>query len=97
MKIINSAHAGTLESSDVYIQINPLDKDTVEIELESSVKELYGEMIEELIKNTLKDMSVSSIHVKAQDKGAMDLVIKARLQAAILRACECDPVWEELS
>jgi len=97
MKIINSAHAGTLESSDVYIQINPLDKDTVEIELESSVKELYGEMIEELIKNTLKDMSVSSVHVKAQDKGAMDLVIKARLQAAILRACECDPVWEELS
>jgi citrate lyase subunit gamma (acyl carrier protein) len=97
MKIINSAHAGTLESSDVYIQINPLDKDTVEIELESSVKELYGEMIEELIKNTLKDMGVSSVHVKAQDKGAMDLVIKARLQAAILRACECDPVWEELS
>lgn len=97
MKIINSAHAGTLESSDIYIQINPLDKDIVEIELESSVEEMYGEMIEELMRNTLKDMNVSYVHVKAQDKGAMDLVIKARLQAAVLRACESDPVWEELS
>lgn len=97
MKIINSAHAGTLESSDVYIQINPIEENVVKIELESSVKELYGEMIEELIRKTLKDMNKSYVHVKVQDKGAMDLVIKARLQAAILRACNSDPVWEELS
>ena len=97
MTIVNSAHAGTLESSDVYIQINPIEKDIVEIELESTVEELYGEMIDELIRKTLKDMGVSQVHVKAQDKGAMDLVIKARLQAAVLRACESDPVWEELS
>jgi citrate lyase subunit gamma (acyl carrier protein) len=96
MKIINSAHAGTLESSDVYVQINPLDKDAIEIDLESSVEELYGEMIEEYIMETLKSMHISSVHVKIQDKGALDLVIKARLQAAILRACESDPDWEEL-
>lgn len=97
MKITNSAHAGTLESSDVYIQINPIEDDTVEIELESTVEELYGEIIEDLIRKTLKDMNVSYVHVNIQDKGAMDLVIKARLQAAILRACNCNPVWEELS
>lgn len=96
MKIINSAHAGTLESSDVYVQINPSDGDTVEIELESSVEELYGEMIEELVRETLAKMQITSVHVKIQDKGAMDLVINARLQAAVLRACECVPVWEEL-
>lgn len=97
MKIINSAHAGTLESSDAYIQVNPIEDDIIEIELESSVEELYGEMIEELIIKTLKEMSISYVHVSVQDKGAMDLVIKARLQAAVLRACESDPVWEELS
>ncbi len=96
MKIINSAHAGTLESSDIYIQINPFKEDKIELELESSVEELYGDAIKELIIKTLEDMNVSFVHVKAQDKGAMDLVIKARLQAAVLRACESDPVWEEL-
>jgi len=97
MIIKNCAHAGTLESSDVYIQINPIKKDIVEIELESSVKELYGEMIEELIISTLKEMNISKVHVQVQDKGAMDLVIKARLQAAVLRACDSTPNWKELS
>ena len=95
--MINSAHAGTLESSDVYIQINPIKEDMVEIELESSVKELYGDAIELLVRETLKKMKISFVHVKIQDKGALDLVIKARLQAAVLRACEAEPNWEELS
>jgi len=98
MKVVNSAHAGTLESSDVYIQVNPISEDIVEIELESSVEELYGEMIEELTKETLKQMEVSHVHVKIQDKGALDLVIKARLQAAVLRACHLsrNPDWSVL-
>lgn len=96
MKIINSAHAGTLESSDAYIQINPLENEEVQIEIHSSVEELYGEMIEELILETLKKMDVKGLHVKVQDKGALDFVLKARLQAAVLRACESEPNWEEL-
>lgn len=98
MKVVNSAHAGTLESSDVYIQVNPISEDIVKIELESSVEELYGEEIEELIRETLKQMEVSNVHVKIQDKGALDLVIKARLQAAVLRACQLsrNPNWNAL-
>ncbi len=95
--MINSAHAGTLESSDVYIQINPIEEDIVEIELQSSVAELYDDMIIELVRDTLKDMDISGIHVHIQDKGALDFVIKARLQAAVFRACETEPSWEELS
>jgi len=98
MKVVNSAYAGTLESSDVYIQVNPISEDVVEIELESSVEELYGEEIEELIKETLKQMNVSYVQVKIQDKGALDLVIKARLQSAVLRACQLsrNPDWSVL-
>lgn len=95
--MINSAHAGTLESSDVYIQINPIEEDTVEIELQSSVAELYDDMIEDLVRETLKEMNVSGVNVHIQDKGALDFVIKARLQAAIFRACSNEPTWEELS
>ena len=96
MKTINSAHAGTLESSDAYIQINPLEDGKIEVEIHSSVEELYGEMIEELILDTLKKMNIKGLHVKVQDKGALDFVLKARLQAAVLRACESEPNWEEL-
>lgn len=95
--IINSAHAGTLESSDAYIQVNPISEEKIEIELESSVEELYGDMIKELVINTLKEMKISSVNIKIQDKGALDFVLKARLQAAVLRACEQNPKWEELS
>jgi citrate lyase subunit gamma (acyl carrier protein) len=95
--MINSAHAGTLESSDVYIQINPIEEDIVEIELHSSVAELYDDMIEELIRDTLKEMDVTGINVHVQDKGALDFVIKARLQAAVFRACGTVPSWEEQS
>lgn len=95
--MINSAHAGTLESSDVYIQINPIDEDEVRIELESSVAELYDDMIEELVRDTLKEMNVSGVNVHIQDKGALDFVIKARLQAAVFRACASEPTWKEQS
>jgi len=95
--MINSAYAGTLESSDVYIQINPIEEDTVKIELQSSVSELYGDMIEELVRDTLKEMNITGVHINIQDKGALDFVIKARLQAVVYRACEIDPSWEELS
>lgn len=95
--MINSAHAGTLESSDVYIQINPIDEDIVQIELESSVAELYDDMIKELIRTTLKEMSISGVNVNVQDKGALDFVIKARLQAAVYRATHTTPTWEKIS
>jgi len=42
-------------------------------------------------------MNVNNVLVNVQDKGALDFVIKARLQAAILRACEMEqPEWEVL-
>lgn len=96
-KILKSAYAGTLESSDVYIQVKPLSEEKIEISLDSSVEELYGDDIKALVLETLKTMGINSISVDIQDKGALDMVIKARLQAAIFRACESDPEWEVLS
>lgn len=98
MEIKTHAHAGTLESSDAFVQIFPLQKGTIEIVLESSVEEIYGDEIKELIRLTAKDMGINKASIHVQDKGALDFVIKARLQAAILRACECsEPQWDTLS
>ncbi len=96
-KIKKSAFAGTLESSDAFVQIEPIEKDEVNIELISSVEEMYGDDIRELIKSVIKELGISHVSVKVQDKGALDYVIKARLQAAILRANEDENIeWDRL-
>ncbi len=86
MKILKNACAGTLESSDAFIEV--LCHEGVKIELESSVKEIYGKDIQKLVKNILKKMEIKNIYIKIQDKGALDFVLEARIKTAILRACE---------
>jgi len=96
-KIKKSAYAGTLESSDAFIQIEPIDKDEIRIELQSSVEEMYGDDIRASVREIIEELDISHISVKIQDKGALDYVIKARLQAAILRANSDEKIeWERL-
>ena len=97
MKILQSSYAGTLESSDAFVQVLPLDNDVIEIELDSSVEEIYGDAIRELINQELKKMDVSSVRIIIQDKGALDFVLQARVQTAIFRACgNKNPDWSIL-
>ena len=46
---IEPAHAGTLESSDAFVRVMPNAFAGIEIELKSSVAELYGDAIEVLV------------------------------------------------
>lgn len=87
MEIKKIANAGTLESSDIQIVIAP-SEDGIEIQLESAVMAQFGESIESVILETLKEMGVVSAKVTANDKGAIDPVIKSRVQTAIMRAAE---------
>ncbi len=97
-KKLEPAHAGTLESSDVYVRVMPVEDTGVTIELESSVAEIYGNAIEALILETVKAMNVESVKLLIQDKGALDYVIKARVQTALLRAMGIsEPDWSTLS
>ncbi len=96
-KIKKRAYAGTLESSDAFIEIEPIEEDEIRIELQSSVEEMYGDDIRDLIAKVIKEMDISYISVRVQDKGALDYVIKARLQAAILRANDDEKIkWDKL-
>ncbi|MGL4741652.1 MAG: citrate lyase acyl carrier protein [Sarcina sp.] len=87
MKIIKNASAGTIESSDIMIVVFPSDSG-IEIELSSSVEKQFGTQIKEVILETLNELNVSNVTIKATDKGALDCVIKARVQTAISRASE---------
>ena len=85
MKILKPAKAGTLESNDISIMLMP-SSNGVEIELESIVEKQFGAEIRTLIENSLKELGVENVMVKAIDKGALDYTIKARIETAVTRA-----------
>ena len=84
MKIVKNAFAGTLESSDVYVEVRPGDK--TQVEIESVVAAQFGEVIMQTIQQMLDKFGVSGVHVVLKDRGALDCTIRARLEAALRRA-----------
>lgn len=93
MKIIKAASAGTVESSDIIVKIEPAETG-VEVVLTSSVMQQYGKQIETVIRETLEELGVEAARVEAVDKGALDCTVKARTQAAAYRAAEStDYAW----
>lgn len=93
--IQNVGMAGTLESSDISVTIEQNEDKGIEIQLKSSVENLYGKQIIKVIRETLENMGVSDALVRANDKGALDCTIQARVTSAVSRATQtaCYP-WE---
>ena len=92
MEIVKPASAGTLESSDIAIRIEPSDTSGIEIHLTSSVMQQFGKKIEGVIRDTLKELGVENAYVDAVDKGALDCAVKARTAAAAFRAADSTDV-----
>jgi citrate lyase subunit gamma (acyl carrier protein) len=86
MEILRAAAAGTLESSDAMVTVEP-GGDGVQLELQSSVMNQYGRQIRDTILETLDRLGVHSGHVTVVDKGALDCTIKARVECAVFRSC----------
>ena len=85
MEIVRPAIAGTLESSDAQVTVEP-GNDKVESTLESSVINQYGNQIKKVVMNTLKNLEVDNVKIKVVDKGALDCTIKARVEGAVFRS-----------
>jgi len=88
MEMIRIAKAGTLESNDMMVMVMPSESGMIELELESIVLKQYGQQIRETILKTVKRLQVSAVKIKAQDKGALDYTIEARVEAALIRASQ---------
>ena len=84
MEIKKIASAGTMESSDVYVEIEP-GNGQLEICLESVVKVQYGAAIEATVRDVLNELEVADACVRVNDRGALDCVIRARVETAVLR------------
>lgn len=80
--------AGTLESSDINISVEKNEGKGIAIELKSTVQNQFGMQIKKVIQETLEEMNVTDVLVRANDKGALDCTIKARLLTAVHRAAK---------
>ena len=89
MEIKKAAVAGTMESSDCMVTIRPGDG-TVDIQLDSDVQVMFGNSILATIQDTLASLGVTDAEVEVRDRGALDCVIRARVETAVLRGREED-------
>ena len=95
MKLITTGNAGTMESNDIMITVEPSDEGGVQVELTSSVYQQFGKQIIAVIRETAADYGVENAVITAVDKGALDCTIRARVAAALTRAAQChDYTWE---
>ena len=87
--ILKAASAGTMESSDVYVEIEPGDNG-LQIHVESVVERQFGAAIEAAVQDVLREQQVEQAVVRVADRGALDCVLRARVETAILRAKEAE-------
>ena len=86
--IVRRAVAGTLESSDALVEIEPCGE--LRVELDSVVEAQYGDSIRQSIRNVLAGLGVEAARVRVTDRGALDCVIRARVETAVLRGGEAE-------
>ena len=83
MELIKSAVAGTMESSDAYVEIEPAQG--LQIQLESVVSQQFGEAIREVVRDVLTEQGVENAKIRVVDRGALECVLRARIETAIVR------------
>ena len=84
MKIVKKGQAGTMQSSDLMVTVEPADE--LIIEIESTVKKQFEHLIRAKLEQVLTKLSVTSGKISVSDRGALDYAIEARLEAALQRA-----------
>ena len=88
MSIIKKrASAGTMESSDVYVELEP-SEDGNRISLQSAVLGQFGDSIRASVEDVLAKFNVQNAKLNIIDQGALDCVLRARVETAIRRGKE---------
>jgi citrate lyase subunit gamma (acyl carrier protein) len=86
MKIIKKVQAGTMQSSDLMVFLEPAD--TLTVTIESTVLKQFGALIRAKVDEVLARHAIEAGVVRITDRGALDYAIEARLETAISRATE---------
>lgn len=84
MDILKRASAGTMESSDAYVEVEP-GQNGLSIQLESVVLAQFGQSIDRTVREVLAQQGVENANVRIIDRGALECVLRARVETAVLR------------
>ena len=87
MEIRKPAVAGTLESSDCMVTVEP-GEGKVDFTLDSAVAHQFGDQIRKVALETLSNLGVDNVKISIVDKGALDCTIKARIEGAVYRSVD---------
>lgn len=98
MKIIKSAQAGTLESCDASVTVEPSGSQVLELIVESASDGRFSERIREASLSVLAELGVESAKITVRERSALDCTVRARVAAACLRAAgRTDIPWESFA
>lgn len=86
MELIKSAVAGTMESSDAMVTVEPNEEGGIAFDLDSVVIHQYGRSIKRTVYQVLENLEVKDAKIRIVDKGALDCTLKARVECALYRA-----------
>ncbi len=64
------------------VRIGPAAQPGIQLEIDSIVKQQFGAAIEQVVRETLAQLGVKQANVVVDDKGALECVLRARVQAA---------------
>lgn len=84
MKIQRKGQAGTIQSSDLMVIVEPADG--LVIEIESTVKKQFEHLIRAKLEQVLAKHGAEGARISVNDRGALDYAIEARLETALRRA-----------
>ncbi len=87
MELKKAATAGTLESSDCMVTVEP-GEGGIDFTLDSSVINQFGNQIRKVTMETLKSLGVDNVNIHIVDKGALDCTLKARIEGAVYRSVD---------
>lgn len=87
MEITKPAMAGTLESCDCQVTVEP-GRGGIDLTLESVVISQYGKAIRQVTMRALENLGVEDVRITIIDRGALDCTLKARIEGAVFRSQE---------
>lgn len=92
MVIERTAAAGMAEKNDALVTVSPCGGEGIEVDLVSIVKLQFGDRLIRVAKEYAGELGVTSAHIRIEDQGALDYVIRARLETAVMRAQRGDGI-----
>jgi len=76
--------------SDCHAEIEMTSSGGIILEIKSKVKTLFGKSIEKLARDILNYFDIKNARLTIEDAGALELVIAARMEAAIKKAMKTE-------